>query len=153
MALSRVLTATPVVHFVDDYGSIQPKQHAVSGFEAFGQLNSKLGFDMNASKEQPPQHERKIQGVYIRTDSDQHYITISPCQQRIKNITQTLQLAIQNNTLQPSIAQKLAGKCAFNGHAIIWQSRQSSKQSIVRSCILSPHASQQTNATRNTRND
>lgn len=110
-ALSRVLTATPVVHFVDDYGSIQPKQHATSGFEAFGHLNSKLGFHMKTSKEQPPQHEHKIQGVYIRTD--QQCVTISPCQQRIKQIITTLQLSIEQNTLQPSIAQKLAGKCAF----------------------------------------
>ena len=110
-SLSRVLTATPVVHFVDDYGSIQPKQHAQSGFEAFGQLNSTLGFHMKKSKEQPPQTERKIQGVYIRTDQQQ--LTISPCQQRIKQITATLQQAIDENFLQPSMAQKLAGKCAF----------------------------------------
>lgn len=70
-----------------------------------------LGFHMKTSKEQPPQIERKIQGVYIRTDPT--HITISPCQQRIAQITTTLKQAIEQNTLQPSVAQKLAGKCAF----------------------------------------
>ena len=110
-SLSRVLTATPVVHFVDDYGSIQPATHAMSGFQAFGHLNSTLGFHMKTSKEQPPQHEHKIQGVYIHTDST--HITIKPCRQRIQQITTTLKQAIDTNSLQPSLAQKLAGKCAF----------------------------------------
>ena len=110
-SLSRVLTATPVVHFVDDYGSIQPTTHAMSGFQAFGHLNSTLGFHMKTSKEQPPQHEHKIQGVYINTDST--HITIKPCKQRIQQITTALQQAIDTNSLQPSLAQKLAGKCAF----------------------------------------
>ena len=110
-SLSRVLTATPVVHFVDDYGSIQPTTHAMSGFQAFGHLNSTLGFHMKTSKEQPPQHEHKIQGVCINTDST--HITIKPCKQRIQQITTTLQQAIDTNSLQPSLAQKLAGKCAF----------------------------------------
>ena len=110
-SLSRVLTATPVVHLVDDYGSIQPKTHATSGFQAFGHLNSTLGFHMKTSKEQPPQHEHKIQGVYIHTDST--HVTIRLCQQRIQQITTTLKQAIDTNFLQPSLAQKLAGKCAF----------------------------------------
>ena len=83
----------------------------MSGFQAFGHLNSTLGFHMKTSKEQPPQHEHKIQGVYINTDST--HITIKPCQQRIQQITTTLQQAIDTNSLQPSLAQKLAGKCAF----------------------------------------
>ena len=83
----------------------------MSGFQAFGHLNSTLGFHMKTSKEQPPQHEHKIQGVYIHTDST--HITIKPCQQRIQQITTTLQQAIDTNSLQPSLAQKLAGKCAF----------------------------------------
>ena len=66
---------------------------------------------MKTSKEQPPQHEHKIQGVYIHTDST--HITIKPCQQRIQQITTTLKQAIDTNSLQPSLAQKLAGKCAF----------------------------------------
>ena len=87
---------------MDDCGSIQP---------AIGHLNSTLGFHMKTSKQQPPQHEHKIQGVYIHTDST--HITIKPCQQRIQQITTTLQQAIDTNSLEPSLAQKLAGKCAF----------------------------------------
>ena len=110
-SLTRVLTATPVVHFVDDYGSIQPMSHATSGFHGFGHLNSTLGFHMKQSKEQPPQQEHKIQGVYIHlTDS---HVTIRPCPQRVHNIIHTIQQALHTNQLDPSMAQKLAGKCSF----------------------------------------
>ena len=110
-SLTRVLTATPVVHFVDDYGSIQPLSHATSGFQGFGRLNSTLGFHMKQSKEQPPQQEHKIQGVYIHlTDS---HVTIRPCPQRVHNIIHTIQQALDTNQLDPSLAQKLAGKCSF----------------------------------------
>ena len=110
-SLTRVLTATPVVHFVDDYGSIQPVAHATSGFQGFGHLNSTLGFHMKQSKEQPPQQEHKIQGVYIHLTES--HVTIRPCPDRVRNIIQTIQQALHTNQLDPSMAQKLAGKCAF----------------------------------------
>ena len=110
-SLTRVLTATPVVHFVDDYGSIQPMSQATSGFQGFGHLNSTLGFHMKQSKEQPPQQEHKVQGVYIHlTDS---HVSIRPCPERVRNIIHTIQQALHTNQLDPSMAQKLAGKCSF----------------------------------------
>ena len=63
------------------------------------------------AKNNLPNMKHKIQGVYIHTDST--HITIKPCQQRIQQITMTLKQAIDTNSLQPSLAQKLAGKCAF----------------------------------------
>ena len=110
-SLTRVLTATPVVHFVDDYGSIQPVTHATSGFQGFGHLNSTLGFHMKKSKAQPPQQEHKIQGVYIHLTES--HVTIRPCPDRVRNIIQTIQQALHTNQLDPSMAQKLAGKRAF----------------------------------------
>ena len=88
-ALSRVLTATPAVHFVDDYGSIQPQEHSQDGFDSFGRLNSTLGFHMKHSKEQPPQTERKIQGVYISLTADA--AIVPPCPQRIQHTSSTAQ--------------------------------------------------------------
>ena len=110
-SITRVLTATPVVHFVDDYSSIQPIPHADSGFQGFGLLNSTLGFHMKQSKEQPPQHEHKIQGVYIHLTET--HVTVRPCPQRVHNIIQTIQQALASNHLEPNEAQKLAGKCSF----------------------------------------
>ena len=110
-SLTRVLTATPVVHFVDDYGSIQPVPHATSGFQGFGHLNSTLGFHMKQSKAQPPQHEHKIQGVYIHLTET--HVTIRPCPQRVHNIINIIQQALASNHLEPNEAQKLAGKCSF----------------------------------------
>ena len=66
---------------------------------------------MKQSKEQPPQREHKIQGVYIHlTDS---HVTIRPCPQRVQHIISTIQDALKRNRLDPSMAQKLAGKCSF----------------------------------------
>ncbi len=110
-SLTRVLTATPVVHFVDDYGSIQPTSQATSGFQGFGHLNSTLGFHMKQSKEQPPQQEHKIQGVYIHLTES--HVTIRPCPERVHNIIHTIQQALDTNRLDPGVAQKLAGKCSF----------------------------------------
>ena len=50
-----LLPRSPVVHFVDDFGSIQPIPHAASGFQGFGHLNSTLGFHMTQSKEHKTQ--------------------------------------------------------------------------------------------------
>ena len=66
---------------------------------------------MKHSKEQPPAHERKTQGVYIHLTD--HSVEVRPYPQRIQNITTTIQTALTSNTLDPSLAQKLAGKCSF----------------------------------------
>ena len=110
-SLTRVLTATPVVHFVDDYGSIQPTSQATSGFQGFGHLNRALGFHVKQSKEQPPQQEHKIQGVHIHLTES--HVTIRPCPERVQNIIHTIQQALDTNRLDPGVAQKLAGKCSF----------------------------------------
>ena len=57
--ISRCLCGIPVVHYVDDYGSINTKQDAQSSFQTFAQLNSILGFHMKPSKEQRPANEHK----------------------------------------------------------------------------------------------
>ncbi len=110
-SLTRVLTATPVVHFVDDYG-IQPTTHTQSGFDSFGRLNSALGLRVKHSKEQPPKQEHKDSGCIhtpYKFTSNYH----KPCPQRIQQIIYTIHTALEHNRLEPSLAQKLAGKCSF----------------------------------------
>ena len=109
--LSRTLTATPVLHYVDDYGAIEPTHLANSSFTAFEDLNGTLGFHMKQSKRQPPLDRHKIQGVYIHHFAD--HTEIQPCPARITRIIADLQTAISARSLSPDLARKLAGKCSF----------------------------------------
>ena len=61
-AIARAIACVPVVHYVDDYGSIEPSTLAESGFTTFKQVNSLLGFHMKPSKRQPPEPSHRIQG-------------------------------------------------------------------------------------------
>ena len=74
--------ASPVVHYVDDYGSINTKQDADSSFHTFAQLNSILGFHMKPSKEQRPDNEHKIQGVIIQCEPQR--VSVKPCPNRVR---------------------------------------------------------------------
>ena len=109
--LSRTLTATPVLHYVDDYGAIEPEQFATSSFTAFEDLNGTLGFHMKQSKRQPPLDRHKIQGVYIHHFAQ--HTEIQPCPDRVARIISDLQTAISTRSLSPDLARKLAGKCSF----------------------------------------
>ena len=51
--LSRTLTDTLVLHYVDDYGAIEPAHLANSSFTAFEDLNGTLGFHMKQSNASP----------------------------------------------------------------------------------------------------
>ena len=53
-AVARTIACIPVVHYVDDYGAIEPTGSAESGFDTFESINSILGFHMKISKKQPP---------------------------------------------------------------------------------------------------
>ena len=110
-AIARTITCIPVVHYVDDYGSIEPANTAQSGFDTFEQINSILGFHMKKSKRQPPDHSHRIQGVLIGCNSE--HITVSPCRDRIRTISQQLQTHIHTKSMTPEQARKLAGKCSF----------------------------------------
>ena len=109
--ISRCLCGIPVVHDVDDYGSINTKQDAQSSFQTFAQLNSILGFHMKPSKEQRPANERKIQGVIIQCETKQ--ISVKPCPNRIQRLLQELHNHLHTNNMTPEEARRLAGKCSF----------------------------------------
>ena len=110
-AIARTITCIPVIHYVDDYGSIEPPTTAQSGFDTFEQINSILGFHMKKSKRQPPDQSHRIQGVIIRCEADS--ITVAPCQDRVQNISQQLLTHLQSKSMTPEQARKLAGKCSF----------------------------------------
>ena len=110
-AIARTLACIPVLHYVDDYGSIEPNHFAESGFHTFEQLNSLLGFHMKPSKRQPPAHKQRIQGVLIECDFGS--VTVAPCPERVQHICSQLQIHLQTHQMTPEQARKLAGKCSF----------------------------------------
>ena len=79
-SISRVLNFSPVLHYVDDHGSMEPDDTAQSSFESFEEFNGVLGFTMKPSKRQPPLRRQRMQGVIIESDYDT--IVLSPCPQR-----------------------------------------------------------------------
>ena len=110
-AIDRTITCVPVVHYVDDYGSIEPNTFAESGFETFKQLNSLLGFHMKQSKRQPPAPARGVQGVIISCELAT--VTVEPCPDRIQNLLHQIQTHLSTKLMAPEQARKLAGKCSF----------------------------------------
>ena len=137
-SLSRVLTATPVVHFVDDYGSIQPARHAMSGFQAFGHLNSTLGFHMKTSKEQPPQHEHKIQGVLYPHGLNTHYNQTLPTTNPADH--DDFEASHRHQLITALTRTKTCWQVCLHSYTTIRKGRQSSKQSIVWPCLFQSHA-------------
>ena len=108
-ALARVLTLTPALHYVDDYGAIQPNHIATSSFSSFSKLNSLLGFHMKTSKEQPPAPSHKIQGVYI--DLSATHATLRPCPDRVRTLSHTLSQCLEQGSMSNDTARRTAGKC------------------------------------------
>ena len=114
-ALARVLTLTPALHYVDDYGAIQPSHIATSSFSSFSRLNSLLGFHMKTSKEQPPAPSHKIQGVYV--DLSATHATLRPCPDRVRTLSHTLSQCLEQGGMSNDTARRTAGKCNFvTGH-------------------------------------
>ena len=70
-----------------------------------------LGFDVKHSKEQPPDHDRKVQGVLLQFGKDR--IQVAPTPQRAAKMLQAIATCLQNNTLAPHDAAGMAGKLVF----------------------------------------
>ena len=108
---SRILILCPALHYVDDYGSMEPVDSADSSFQAFEDLNSVLGFFMKKAKRQPPAGAQRIQGVLISSDSES--LALTPCPKRVQQVTRLIDDYLHSGTLTPELARKLAGKCNF----------------------------------------
>ena len=109
--LGRCLLASPVMHFVDDFGSCEPEHLAKSTFQAFAEMTALLGLKMKAKKANPPSQDLKMLGVFISCDEER--VTLRPCPQRISKILNTIRQVLEQNQLGSDQAQRLCGKLVF----------------------------------------
>ena len=109
--LGRCLLASPVMHFVDDFGSCEPEQLAKSTFHAFAEMTALLGLKMKDKKANPPSQDLKMLGVFISCDTEA--VTLRPCPQRLDKILKNVQLILEQNYLGSDQAQRLCGKLVF----------------------------------------
>ena len=128
--ISRCLCGIPVVHYVDDYGSINTEQDAQSSFHTFAQLNSILGFHMKPSKEQRPANEHKIQGVIIQCQTNQ--ISVKPCPHRIQRLLQELHNHLHAHRQHVTRrSPQTRGEMLFHYYSPIRTSRTCPTQSLI----------------------
>ena len=62
VSIAKFLLLCPALHYVDDYGSMEPDHQATSGFQSFEQHNGELGYHMKKSKRQPPAYNTRSRG-------------------------------------------------------------------------------------------
>ena len=149
--LARALLASPVLHYLDDYGSSEPlveqfhhmptaSNTAASAFESFASMNSLLGFFMKPSKAQPPAACHRVQGVQLRLLHDRSIV--SPTPSRVTKVNAFIELALTENRLTPSSAAELGGKCTYLSTSIYGRvGREATKPVYARqhSANLNPH--------------
>ena len=105
------LFLSTALHFVDDFGGVEPSATAPSAFTAFDDFFSCLGLTMKKKKAEPPSRVQRLLGVIIEIESQG--VRLSPCPERVAKLQQTIRTALETNTLSPETSQKLAGKLVF----------------------------------------
>ena len=105
------LFLSTTLHFVDDFGGVEPATTAQSAFDTFDDFFSSLGLHMKKKKAEPPSHIQRLLGVIIEIEPSG--VRLSPCPERVAKLQETIKLALDSNTLSPETAQKLAGKLVF----------------------------------------
>ena len=95
--MARMLLYAPTLHYVDDYGGIEPAASASSACDGFEGGNAAFAFTMKASKRQPPAASHRIQGVFISITLDE--VILSPCPQRVAHVVEMIDRALGSNTL------------------------------------------------------
>ena len=103
------LFLSTALHFVDDFGGVEPSATAPSAFTAFDDFFSCLGLTMKKKKAEPPSRVQRLLGVIIEIESQG--VRLSPCPERVAKLQQTIRTALE--TLSPETSQKLAGKLVF----------------------------------------
>ena len=109
--LGRCLLASPIMHFVDDFGGCEPESIAQSTFTTFSKMTAMLGLKMKAKKANPPAENLKMLGVFISCNGAE--VILRPCPQRLSKILESIQQALDQNRLGPDQAQRLCGKLVF----------------------------------------
>ena len=128
--LCRALTLSPMVHYVDDYASIEPECSIQSGFECVQHLMKTVGFKFKPSKDQPPAPTQLIQGVIMSIDSSA--FTVRTEQARVQRIASQLEEHLQRGTMSADEAKRLAGKLQFISEAMMSQT--------IRCCLQTLYA-------------
>ena len=109
--LMHHLLVTPCLHYVDDFGGIEPSSSAQSAFEAFAAFFRCLGLKTKEKKAEPPSPVQKLLGVIIEVESDG--VRLSPCPERILRLKAEIGQALGDNKLSPEAAHRLCGKLMF----------------------------------------
>ena len=109
--LTHHLLITPCLHYVDDFGGIEPSSSATSAFNAFADFFKCLGLKTKDKKAEPPNCRQKLLGVIIEVE--EHGVRLSPCPVRLAKIKEEIHRALVQNTLTPEEAQRLSGKLVF----------------------------------------
>ena len=114
--LLRILLAIPGLHYVDDYGGIEPGSHAGSAFDSFEHFGKLIGLKVKQSKKQPPAASHQIQGVIFVLEGD--HAIVQPTPNRRARLLSAIREAICDDLLIPVRAETLAGKLNFYASAV-----------------------------------
>ena len=123
--LCRALTLSPMVHYVDDYASIEPPCTIQSGFDCVHRLMTTIGFKFKPSKDQPPATEQHIQGVIMTISETSFKVSADPA--RTQRMTAQMQEFMNRGSMSSDEAQRLAGQLQFISEAMLSQT--------IRCCI------------------
>jgi len=108
--LLRGLLLAATGHYVDDFNGIDDDEMADSAATSFKDL-AELGFLTKAPKAQPPADEHVVQGVNFHLNAEG--VVLSPTPVRVKKIMDQIRRALDDDSLSPDEASKLAGRVAF----------------------------------------
>ena len=109
--LTQSLLIAPCVHYVDDFGNVEPMQSAPSSFWAFSEMFRILGLKMKEKKAMPPSTSQRMLGVIMTIRSDT--IELAACPARIEKLQGVISTSLESNQLAPEVAHRLAGKLLF----------------------------------------
>eukprot|EP00438_Fugacium_kawagutii_P024915 Skav236063 [mRNA] locus=scaffold2566:216549:230458:+ [translate_table: standard] len=109
--MARCLLLGCNLHYVDDFGAVEPTAEAQSSFDCSHRLWQACGFRFKHSKKQPPATEHRIQGVMMQIDGNT--FTLAPDRDRLNRMLTRIQEILLQNTLTCDEASRIAGKLQF----------------------------------------
>ena len=128
MLVARKLLLSNLFHYVDDFAAVEASDIATSGFEAFTDMCLSLGLRTKPKKATPPDTKQKLLGVdFVIGDTG---LQIQPCPDRVHKLQVQIRNFLDYDRLQPSEAQKLAGRLVFLQTTIFGQVGKSALQPI-----------------------
>ena len=109
--LLRGLLLLATGHYVDDFNGLDDAILGESAMLSFQDLFAALGFLTKKSKAQHPAKEHVVQSVNFSISADG--VTLSPTAARKEKIQAQIRTAIDEDSLSPDAAAKLAGRVSF----------------------------------------